>query len=126
MNKKDVQYKKIVSRITLFDYMRLRRICRDFGFKSPYEVLQYLMHCFLRAADPENDQQLEPLPSEIRKMLNIDTIKKLRKNLPHSDNDGKSEIEKEFETLSDVQLPVYGQGMKYRKTKQEIKASRYE
>ncbi len=125
MNRKNIQYKKIVSRVTLFDYMRLRKICRDFGFKSPYEVMQYLMHCFLRAADPENDQQLEPLPKEIRKMLNVDTLNKLGKKLSRP-SIHTNEIDEEFKELSDAQLPKYGQGMKYRRTKAEIKASRYE
>lgn len=71
------------------------------------------------------DQQLEPLPKEIRKMLNVDTLNKLGKKLSRP-SIHTNEIDEEFKELSDAQLPKYGQGMKYRRTKAEIKASRYE
>lgn len=71
MNKKlsRVEYIKIFSRISRYDYGRLENIRRKFGFKSNYQIMQFLLHCFLRVADPENDLQMEPLPEEIKEMF---------------------------------------------------------
>lgn len=48
---------------------RLESICEAYGFKSTYQVLQYLVHCFLRVADPQNDPIDQPLPLEIEEMF---------------------------------------------------------
>ena len=64
-----IEYIKIFSRVTRADYERLGEIRRKYGFKSNYEIMQYLMHCFLRVADPENDPIEEPVPAEIESMF---------------------------------------------------------
>lgn len=64
-----VEYIKIFSRVSRFDYQRLEKIRKKYGFKSNYQILQYLLHCFLRTADPDNDQQIEPVPEEIKEMF---------------------------------------------------------
>lgn len=72
MNKKrisKVEYIKIFSRVSKTDYERLTQIRQKYGFKSNYEIIQYLMHCFLRVADPDNDDQIEPVPIEIEQMF---------------------------------------------------------
>lgn len=72
MNKKrvtKVEYIKIFSRVSRSDYNRLSAIKKKYGFKSNYEILNYLMHCFLRVADPDNDDYSEPVPLEIEQMF---------------------------------------------------------
>lgn len=64
-----VEYIKIFSRVSRADYERLTMIRQKYGFKSNYEIIQYLMHCFLRVADPDNDDQIEPVPVEIEQMF---------------------------------------------------------
>ena len=51
-------------------YKRLETIASKYGFKSVYEIVQSLIHCFLRASDPENDPQTEVLPYDIECMFN--------------------------------------------------------
>jgi len=63
--KKNMQYKRVVGRVTLHDYQRLERVRKANHFRSSYEIMQYLIHCFLRVADPDNDQQYDPLPKAI-------------------------------------------------------------
>lgn len=73
MNKKRVsrlEYTKVFSRISRADYERLSGIRKKYGFKSNYQIIQYLVYCFLRVADPENDFHSEPVPIEIEEMFN--------------------------------------------------------
>lgn len=64
-----IEYIKVFSRVSKPNYNRLTEIRRKYGFKSNYEIIQYLVHCFLRVADPENDTQTEPVPEEIEQMF---------------------------------------------------------
>lgn len=64
-----IEYIKIFSRVSKADYARLTEIRKKYHFKSNYEIVQYLMHCFLRVADPDNDKQTEPVPEEIEQMF---------------------------------------------------------
>lgn len=61
--------KKIFSRMDDKAYGRLAKIRKEYGFKSEYEILQYVVACFLRVADPENDTNPEPVPDEIESMF---------------------------------------------------------
>ena len=67
--KKQIEYKKIFARAKVYDLERLDKIRKQYGFKSNYQILQYLLHCFLRVADPENDLIDEPVPEEISDMF---------------------------------------------------------
>ena len=72
MNKKrihKIEYVKIFSRISKADYGRLSEIRKKYGFKSNYEIVKYLVYCFLRVADPEHDNVKEPVPVEIEEMF---------------------------------------------------------
>lgn len=64
-----IEYIKIFSRVSKGDYGRLSMIRKKYGFKSNYEIIQYLMRCFLRVADPDNDPITEPVPVEIEEMF---------------------------------------------------------
>ena len=67
--KRNILTKKIYSRVTPETYKRLNAIKNKYGFKSVYEIIQSLVHCFLRVAYPEEDQQIEPMPYDIEKMF---------------------------------------------------------
>ena len=60
---------KVNTRVTPDTYRRLRAACQRYGFSSVYEPLQCLIHCFLRAAYPEDDPQSEPLPYDVERMF---------------------------------------------------------
>lgn len=61
---------KAVSRLTPSQYARAKSICKKYGFKSVYEINQYLWACFLRVADPlPDDDKDEMLPDEIKEMF---------------------------------------------------------
>lgn len=48
---------------------RAEAIRVKFGFKSVYEISQYLWGCFLRVADPEHEENDDPVPEEIAAMF---------------------------------------------------------
>ena len=62
MNK--CKYVRLSARVTLADYKRLEEIRRKYGFKSIYQILNYLTYSFLRVADREHDAIAEPVPEE--------------------------------------------------------------
>lgn len=64
-----VEFIKIFSRVSKNDFERLSAIRKKYGFKSNYQIIQYLVYCFLRVADPDNDACLEPVPPEIEEMF---------------------------------------------------------
>lgn len=61
--------KRISGYTTNADYERLLTIKNKYGFKSVYQIIKYLIHSFLRVADPDNDKTEEPLPEEIKEMF---------------------------------------------------------
>lgn len=67
--KKTLMYGKIVARIDIDNFNRLSEIRDKYGFSSNYEIIQYLVACFLRVADPEHDETDEPVPDEIKDMF---------------------------------------------------------
>lgn len=62
-------YGKIVARIDIDNFKRLSEIRDKYGFSSNYEIIQYLVACFLRVADPKHDETDEPVPDEIKDMF---------------------------------------------------------
>ena len=69
MDYKKYKKQKIDTYVSVEDVSRLRLICEKYGFNSIYQLLQYLVHCFLRVADPVNDPIDEPMPIEIEEMF---------------------------------------------------------
>lgn len=67
--KKKILTKKVYSRVTPETFNRLNEIKDKYGFSSVYEIMQNLIHCFLRVADPQHDSQIEPVPYEIEQMF---------------------------------------------------------
>jgi hypothetical protein len=124
--KTKVPYKQIITRVTVYDYKRLEFICRKYKFRSLYEVVQYLIHCFLRVADKEHDQEIEPLPVEIERMFNLDTLKRIIKMIPRQgelfpEEEQKDEISEMFDDFSNTEAPAYGEGEKHRKSNRQVK-----
>ena len=70
---KKYKKQKIDTYVSVEDLKRLTIICEKYGFRSIYQLLQYLVHCFLRVADPESDKTNEPLPHEIKEMFTNNT-----------------------------------------------------
>lgn len=66
---KKYKKQKIDTYVSVTDLNRLNTICKKYGYSSIYQLLQYLVHCFLRVADPDNDPIVEPVPDEIRSMF---------------------------------------------------------
>ena len=58
---------KVQSYISKDDNDALERIVNKYNFKSRYQVIKYLIDCFLRIADPEKPK--EPMPQEIEYMF---------------------------------------------------------
>ena len=58
---------KVQSYISKEDNDALERIVKKYNFKSRYQVIKYLIDCFLRIADPEKPK--EPMPQEIEDMF---------------------------------------------------------
>ncbi|BEG98120.1 hypothetical protein BSYN_03850 [Bacteroides sedimenti] len=59
--------RRIVSRISLEKYERLERVRKKHGFKSIYQIVAYLIDCFLRATDPREYE--DPVHDEIKLMF---------------------------------------------------------
>ena len=75
---------KIDTYISAQDANRLKSICEKYGFKSTYKLLQYLVHCFLRVADPDNDLIDEPIAPEIEEMFTNNADWETRKHSKYS------------------------------------------
>ena len=64
MKKGNVQIKTEVS----VEYAkRLDEIVEKYNFRSRYQVLQYLVKCFIRVADPKPDDEV--VPADIEEMF---------------------------------------------------------
>lgn len=72
-NKKKYKRQKLYTYASEQDIVRLRSICEKYSFNSIYQLLQHLLHCFLRVADPVNDSNDTPIPIEIEEMFSINT-----------------------------------------------------
>lgn len=79
---------KIFSRISKENFDKLTRIKESYGFKSNYQILQCLVHTFLKLADSEIQ---EPHPSV------------------------EHEVEDMFKELAEVEAPVYQKPVRRRR-----------
>lgn len=64
-------YKPFQVRVSPSDVDRLTSIAHNYGFRSVYGLLRWVVFTFLRAADPSNDPVLDPLPLDIIEVFNI-------------------------------------------------------
>lgn len=82
---------KIYTYVSVKDVQRLESITDTYGFKSVYELQKYLVDCFLRVVDPENDTDEEPVPQAVAEMFIHPLEYKRLKNL--SKKNRKSEFQ---------------------------------
>lgn len=54
---KDAKYINVMSKVSERTYARLTKICKQYQFRSNYEILQYLIGAFLRYADPGGEDE---------------------------------------------------------------------
>lgn len=69
---KERNYKgqKIETYASAKDIERLKKICNRYGeIDNIYKLLKYLLDCFLRVADPANDDNNEPVPHAIEEIF---------------------------------------------------------
>lgn len=70
-DKRQKKYKgqKIYTYVSQSDMMRLQAIVKTYGLKSIYKLQKYLVDCFLRVVDPNNDTNNDPVPAQIEEMF---------------------------------------------------------
>lgn len=104
-DKKEYKRYRVQTYISPNDKKRLDVICEKYGFVSTYQVLQYLVHCFLRVADPANDPIDEPIPQEIEDMFttNADWEKRKHSSGSHAGmNITKKPDQRKYQTPDDL------------------------
>lgn len=62
---KGIKFVKVGTRLLEADAGRLKDVAKRSGFASDYALLRYLIHVFLRVADPDNDVIDTPVPLEL-------------------------------------------------------------
>lgn len=93
---KETKYKKqkIDTYVSLKDINRLRSICKDYEFSSIYQLLKYLVDCFLRVVDPANDDDNTPVPHAIEEMfISPREYRRIKRIVKNNKNSGKLEIQ---------------------------------
>ena len=60
---------RVYSNVTPADYRRLQAICRDYGFKSIYQLLQTLLRCLLRHTGHILEDEEYSMGNEISEMF---------------------------------------------------------
>ena len=67
--KKDKATHKVFTNISPADYARLQTICKDYGFKSMYQLLQTLLRCLLRHTGHVPEPEEYSMGNEISEMF---------------------------------------------------------
>ena len=60
---------RVYSNVTPADYRKLQSICKDYGFKSIYQLLQTLLRCLLRHTGQEPEPEEYSMGNEINEMF---------------------------------------------------------
>lgn len=66
---KGIKFVKVGTRLLESDAARFETVAKRSGFTSDYALLRYLIHVFLRVADPENDVLCTPIPLELAELF---------------------------------------------------------
>lgn len=64
MKVKKEGYAQIKTEIPKEYMIRLDEIVEKYNFRSRYQLLQYLVKCFIRVADPQPDDEVVPMDIE--------------------------------------------------------------
>lgn len=75
---KEIEFVKVGTRLLKTDAERLKAVAKRTGFSSDYALLRYLIHTFLRVADPKNDVIDTPLAPELAELFRHDKGQKKR------------------------------------------------
>ena len=67
--KKNKVTHRVYSNVTPEDYRRLQAICKDYGFKSIYQLLQTLLRCLLRHTGQAPEPEEYSMGNEISEMF---------------------------------------------------------
>ena len=76
---KEIEFVKVGTRLLKADAERLKAVAKRAGFSSDYALVRYLIHTFLRVADPKNDVIDTPIAPELVELFTVD--KSLKKDL---------------------------------------------
>lgn len=76
---KEIEFVKVGTRLLKADAERLKAVAKRTGFSSDYALVRYLIHTFLRVADPKNDVIDTLLAPELIELFSID--KSLKKDI---------------------------------------------
>jgi hypothetical protein len=60
---------RVYSNVTDADFHKLERICKDYGFKSIYQLLQTMLRCLLRHTGHEPEPEEYSMGNEINEMF---------------------------------------------------------
>ena len=60
---------RVYSNVTPADYRKLQAICKDYGFKSIYQLLQTLLRCLLRHTGHVPEPEEYSMGNEISEMF---------------------------------------------------------
>ena len=60
---------RVYSNVTPADYRKLQAICKDYGFKSIYQLLQTLLRCLLRHTGQAPEPEEYSMGNEINEMF---------------------------------------------------------
>ena len=60
---------RVYSNITDSDFRKLQKICKDYGFKSIYQLLQTLLRCLLRHTGHQPEPEEYSMGNEIHEMF---------------------------------------------------------
>ena len=75
---KEIEFVKVGTRLLKADAERLKAVAKRSGFSSDYALVRYLIHTFLRVADPKNDVIDAPLAPEFIELFSTDKGQKKR------------------------------------------------
>lgn len=109
---------KIETYVSLKDVNRLKSICKKYDFGSVYQLLKYLIDCFLRVADPTNDDNDMVVPHAIEEMfISPKEYHRIKRQARRNKSSKKFEFQLlipfgEFLTKRTRRLIINDQGMK--------------
>ena len=82
---------RVYSNVTPADYRNLQAICKDYGFKSIYQLLQTLLRCLLRHTGHEPESEEYSMGNEINEMFE-EMMEPSERQKYHATYRGKKEI----------------------------------
>ena len=82
---------RVYSNITDADFRTLERVCKEYGFKSIYQLLQTLLRCFLRHLGQAPEPEEYSMSNEISEMFE-DMIEPINRQKYYATYRGRKDI----------------------------------